>query len=120
MKAYYDMKPDSIEPVGNGSYFYRYNIVSLTEDEHTQWMCDEVVIWSPLTREKIVDAVIKEKWNDNVEKKLINDYNTSKEGIFDEEKSAECIAAYRNFLTERTQLKNMVNSDWEEYNEEIF
>ena len=119
MRAYYDKKPASIEAVGNGSYYYRYGIESVTEDNHTHWVCEEVTVWAPLTREKIVKAVISEKWDADLEQKLINNYNLAKEGLFYEEKADECITAYRDFLSEREQLKNTINADWEAYNEEI-
>lgn len=63
MKAYYDRKPSTLEAVGNGSYLYRWNIeevsVDSSEEQKTQWKCDEVVIPPPLNVDDAVALVIE-------------------------------------------------------------
>ena len=62
--ANYDSKPSILEAVGNGSFLYRFNIEENTSEIHaegvdepvstrTSWDCNEVVVWSPLTSNKI-------------------------------------------------------------------
>lgn len=67
--AFYDEKPSTLEAVGNGSHLYRFNIEEKTSEVYaegeeepteskTQWECDEVTVWEPLTANKITEAVI--------------------------------------------------------------
>ena len=77
MKAFYDTKPSTLEPVGNGSFLYRYNIEEVeteTEEAHTQWQCEEVTVYAPLTANKITEAVITDKWPSNYEQKKKRKY----------------------------------------------
>lgn len=125
--AYYDSKPSKLEAVGNGSYLYRFNIKELvpvtTEDDEqqeraSQWKCDEVTVWSPITANKITEAVITTLCPASHEQKLINEYNAATLGMIggsetsDEAKLA--IAKYKEFLTNRQALKAQVDEDCEE------
>lgn len=125
--AYYDSKPSKLEAVGNGSYLYRFNIKGLvpvtTEDDEqqeraSQWKCDEVTVWSPITANKITEAVITTLCPASHEQKLINEYNAATLGMIggsetsDEAKLA--IAKYKEFLTNRQALKAQVDEDCEE------
>ena len=55
-----------------------------TEERTTtvKWECDEVIVWGTVTRNKITEAVVTTLWDRDREKKLINDYNAAKEGVF--------------------------------------
>jgi len=120
MKAYYDNKPSKIEAVGNGSYMYRYDIEevenqSQTEEEKkTQWQCEEVVVWAPLTQNRITQVALSDRWDSDYEQKLINEYNSAELGVYDEETSKKKIDAYTEFLKERAALKDMIDADCEE------
>ena len=122
MKAFYDNQPSKLEPVGNGSYHYRYNINEVekpsqgedVEQTQTQWECEEVTVWAPLSANKITEKVLTERWDGNYEQKLVNEYNSAQMGLLSEEEAALRIEAYKAFLTERAALKAMVDSDCEE------
>lgn len=120
MKAFYDEKPSPFEAIGNGSYFYRYDIEEVVneEDENTQWACQEVVIWGNLDRSRVVKAVIEDRWSISKENKILNDYIGATNEFFAEKENAELIATYEAFLVERKELKDKVNNDWEEYRNE--
>lgn len=120
MQAFYDNKPSNIEAVGNGSFIYRWDITEvipeITEEnineEHTsQWKCQEVTVWLPVTSNKITEAVISELWDSNYEQKLVNEYNAAQLGVYDEETAAAKVAAYKAFLTERNTVKTQVDAD---------
>ena len=121
MKAFYDNQPSKLEPVGNGSYHYRYNIIEVekpsqgedVEQSQTQWECEEVIVWAPLSANKITEKVLTERWDGNYEQKLVNEYNSAQMGLLSEEEAALRIEAYKAFLTERAALKAMVDSDCE-------
>lgn len=118
MEAFYDSQPAKLEAVGNGSYIYRRNIEEVEkpaindgDTAGTQWKCDEVIVWSPLSSNKIVETVINSLWNKDYEQKLINDYNSAKEGIFDEQKSLESTERYLQFLADRKAIKEQIYQD---------
>lgn len=121
MKATYDNEPSVLEAVGNGSHRYHYDIKAVkaesTEkssgtESKTQYECQEVIVWEPLTSNKITEAVIAEKWDCNQEQKLINEYNAIQLGITtDKADIAIKTAAYKEFLEERARLKAIVDAD---------
>ena len=94
MQAFYDNKPSKLEAIGNGSFAYRYNIQEVekpaqsdntetTEQAQgqTQWVCEEVIVWSPLSANKITEKVLTEKFENNFEQKLVNEYNAAQLGL---------------------------------------
>lgn len=123
MIAFYDNQPTKMEAVGNGSYVYRFNIEELVsvlteenaeEEKVSQWRCEEVTVWSPLSSNKITEAVITEKWDNNQEQKLVNEYNAANLGLLGAKTSEEAkarIDAYKAYLTERASLKAQVDND---------
>lgn len=117
MIAYYDNQPTVLEAVGNGSFRYRYNIEEVktegTEggEERSQFKCEEVTVWSPLSSNKITEAVISDRWENNFEQKLVNEFNAAQLGVITGEEAEERIKAYTAFLTERAALKSRVDAD---------
>lgn len=129
MLAFYDNKPSILEAVGNGSYKYRFDITEKTpeaaatssddssaqEEQKTQWQCQEVIVWSPVTSNKITEVVITDYLGDsNYEQKLINEYNAAQLGLYGsktEEEAKRHIAAYTEYLNTRTALKAKVDTD---------
>lgn len=128
--ANYSEKPRAYEPVGNGSFLYRFNIQEVTEQQaevqtleggeaeaqepRTSWNCDEVTVYPPVTANSITEAVIAHKWDASYEKKLINEYNAAKLGLIGgSTTSAEAkavIEKYKAFLVERQALKDSVDA----------
>lgn len=123
MTAFYDNKPSKLEAVGDGSFLYRWNIEEVVpelteenagEEKTSQWKCEEVKVWAPLSSNKITESAISEKWERNYEQKLVNEYNSAQLGLLGTEKSDEAqakITAYKEFLTERAALKAQVDAD---------
>lgn len=120
MQAFYDHKPSTLEATGNGSYIYRWEIEELVpvvtdeniNEEHTsQWKCQEVTVWGPVSSNKITEAVINELWESNDEQKLVNEYNAALLDVYDEETAAAKVAAYKSFLTARNAVKQQVDDD---------
>jgi len=126
MQAFYDNKPSVLEAVGNGSYLYRTDIKEVetdgnaadtdTEEKRTQWQCEEITVWSPITSNRITEAAITERWAANYEQKLVNEYNAAKLGLYGSTTSAEAkehIQKYTDYLTERAALKTQIDADCE-------
>lgn len=120
MKATYDNEPSVLEAVGNGSHRYHYDIKAKTgsaekssgAESRTQYECQEVIVWEPITSNKITETVIADKWDSNQEQKLINEYNAIQLGITtDKAEIAIKTAAYKEFLAERVRLKAIVDAD---------
>lgn len=124
MLAFYDNQPTKLEAVGNGSFLYRYDIQEVektsqgssedgTEEVQTgtQWQCQEVTVWAPLTSNKITAAVISDRWDNDYEQKLVNEYNAAVLGLLSEEEATARKEAYTAFLTERSALKTQVDAD---------
>jgi len=122
MQAFHDSKPSVLEAVGNGSYLYRTDIKEVetdsnaadtdTEEKRTQWQCEEVTVWSPITSNRITEAAITERWAANYEQKLVNEYNAAKLGLYSDETEAEAkVTRYTDYLTERAALKAQIDAD---------
>lgn len=131
-RAFYDTKPLNYEAVGNGSYIYRWDIQeekiqsemmqedeeqSIASAEKVQYSCREVIVWTPVTANKITEVVISASIDRDREMKLINDYYSATLGLYGETKTGEGkakIDAYTQFLQERADLKAQVDKDCEE------
>lgn len=118
MQAFYDSKPSVLEAAGGGAFLYRWNITeteapAMDGEERTQWSCEEARVWSPLTSNRITEAVITEKWDGNYEQKLVNEYNAAILGIYGGEEKERKIKAYTDYLTERAELKKQIDGDCE-------
>lgn len=126
--AFYDNKPSKLEALGNGSYLYRWNIQEVTPEsvEQTseegvkaqaekapQFSCEEILVWGPLTSNRITEAVITSKWDAHYEQKLINDYNAVQLGIL-KDKDGAIAQRYKDFLQQRNELKQIVTADCQE------
>lgn len=126
MKTYSNNKPKVFEAIGDGGFRYNYNIKEVEVDrlditdsksivKQTQWEYDNVLIYPPIDQDKITRSVISNTWDSNFENKLINDYNAISLGIFSEQEANEKLERYREFLTQRKKLKEMITQDYQDY-----
>lgn len=113
MNAYYDFQPEKLEKIVNNKYFYRWGIEQITVEREeggeptTQYKCNEIVFYGQPDSDTILKAAIESIWTNEDEKKLINDYNSAKEGLLDE----SYIQKYLDFLNKRAEIKSIVDSD---------
>lgn len=115
-KVFYDNKPEVLAKVGDGSYRYAWDIAPVTiesfdEDPIEQYTAYEVVVWSPITANRITQAVINAVWPVDYEQKLVNEYNASMLGVYPEEVAKGKIEEYKSFLVERSALKAHIDED---------
>ena len=101
MKANYQEQPSRLELMPDGYHKFRFNIEQITNGENTSFSCNEVIIHGAVTTDKVISAVMTEKWGNGVEQKLINDYNEYK--LTGENQESE--VKYLEFLRERKSLK---------------
>jgi hypothetical protein len=117
--ATYDYEIPKLGNNGDGTFTYRWDIkaveVSSNSTENgevqetvTKWECKEVIIYSTVSKDSIIAAVLSLLWPSDVESKLQNDYNAAKAGTMD----SSCIDRYVSFLKERKQIKFQINSDY--------
>lgn len=111
-----DSKPDVFESIGNGSWYYNWDIVEEKieiegEEPRTQYNYKSVIVYNPLTSNAVVRTVLNELWGNDHEQKLVNEYNSANFGLLDEEASKKAIAAYKEFLEERAKIKASVEKD---------
>ena len=114
-------KPQIMSAVGNGSYLYHFNINEIEVPAQTEceeptkaWQYEEVTVWPPVTPNKITEAVITSKWDNNYGQKLVNDYNAVKLGVYGSAtltKAKEKVDAYIAYLNERKALKEHIDAD---------
>lgn len=117
MKEQFSNKPEILTPADEISMFYRWNINEITiEDEtsnpRTLWEADSVLLYYPITKDNILKNVIKYYWDNDTEKKLINDYLSTFVIVnMDIVLQELYINRYRDFITKRNELKNIVEVD---------
>ena len=97
-EVFYSERPSVFQTYENGEVQYRWDIEEVISDNTSQWKCKEVTINSPIDKDKLTQAVITSIWDSDLEKKLINDYNGAKAGLFDTATKAKYIADYTSFL----------------------
>lgn len=121
MVAFYDSKPSVLEGAGGGTFLYRWNITETEapsmpdrEETRTQWRCEEIRVASPVTSNRITEAVITEKWDANYEQKLVNEYNSAILGLYSDEEKERKVKAYTDYLSERAEIKRRIDEDCEE------
>ena len=112
----YSERPSVFQTYENGEVQYRWGIeevISDNEENNTsQWKCKEVTIYAPIVKEQLIQAVITSMWDSDLEKKLINDYNGAKAGLFNEETNQKYINDYNYFLIQRKAIKEQIDIDW--------
>ena len=97
MKAFYDQQPERLTIDNDGTYVFRWNIKEITEEERTQWQCDEVRLYGS-DKASIKRALIRDRYDENKEVSIINKYNSHVLGITDNPEAVDNYTDYLNFL----------------------
>lgn len=117
MIVFYDNKPPYLEAVGNGSYVYRFNIEEVVpeltdenagEEKVSQWKCEEVTVWIPVTSDKVIEAVIRSKYTASAELALVNKFNSYQQGL---DVEADIVNEYTEYLSFVANVKRQVRKD---------
>lgn len=121
MKSNSDVRPLIIQDLGNGSYYYNYNIHEVTvpveptegeePEEKTAYEYDSVLIWGIPNYAKCVKAVLRDRRDETEEFSLINKHNAFALGVSEEEADKE---EYEAYLEEVKAVKAMVKTDLEQ------
>lgn len=117
MKSSSDVRPDIIQDLGNGSFFYNYNITeekveSEETGEKTVYHFDTVQLWQKPTYESLTKAVIRNEIDESGEFSLINDFYAAQLGVdTDAEHAAKAISEYKDYLRHTAAIKAQVKAD---------
>lgn len=112
MKVSYDNEPKALRVLGDGRCIYCFNIEQKHDEENPDmnvWECEQVEVFEPITQDRILSAVISDKWDNNYEQKLFNECMSAQMGIYTDGDAK--IAKYQSFLRERKAIKEMVDAD---------
>lgn len=113
MIANYDEKPNVFSKTQK-TITYRWDIVQETNEENViSYKCNEITLYRPVCKEKLTQAVINELWDNDKEKKLINDYNSA---LINQDNNSDAVGRYIEFLTERDRIKEQVKEDFRRIN----
>ena len=100
MKAFYDQQPERLTIDNDGTYVFRWNIKKITEEERTQWQCDEVRCSENPDIDKVKLAIIRDSYDANKEFSIINKYNSHQLGVTVNPDAVDNYTKYLNFLKE--------------------
>ena len=113
MIANYDEKPNVFSKTQK-TITYRWDIIQETNEENViSYKCNEITLFRPVCREKLTQAVINELWDNDKEKKLINDYNSA---LINQDNNSDAVGRYIEFLNERDRVKEQVKEDFRRIN----
>lgn len=129
-----DQKPLVIDDLhnGQGTFNYNHNIVEVMviEDSEggitvttdpkkatgTMWQYDSLRVEYPKTRKNIYATLLEARYPQDIQQKLVNDYQAAQMGILEDEEADAAVEAYTAFLTNRKAIKSMVKADCIENN----
>lgn len=116
MKSNSNDKPQIIQDLGNGAFYYNYAITPKTEtdeegNERHSYGYKSVKIWGTPTRAAVVKAVIRDEVDETAEFDLVNSYNAAQEGMFDETEAAEAVENYKAYLRRVKEIKTNAKAD---------
>jgi hypothetical protein len=112
-KANSDKRPEQIEALGNGTYYYNYNIEEVTKtdeftnEEHTSYEYNYILIAGEPTYANCVKAAIREYIDESKEFDLINSYNAYLLNGTDEEAKSK----YMDYLSTVQEIKSFIKTD---------
>lgn len=119
-RTYYSEKPTEILKAKQ-MLFYRWDIQeteATTEDgeKYLQYSANEVRVYAPFSQNKIIETVFTKAFGNDYENKLINEYNSAVNGLYDnDDVIAEKINRYSNFLKQRIALKQRIEEVCQQY-----
>lgn len=128
MKSNSDIRPATFEQLGNGSFYYNFNVKERTQEanvapqaeaaedvaevERVTYDYDTVQLWGNPDYAAIVKAVIREEIDETKEFGYVNDYNAAALGLIeDEAEAARAVASYKEYLTFVRDVKAQVKAD---------
>lgn len=122
MLSHSNDKPLTFEKVGNGSWYYNYDIHTNevkegdTDETRQEYEFQRVQVWGNIDDDKLKKAVIKDKYDESEEINLQNNYQRYVLGLSTDESYKTDYIAY---LKEIDTLKTMVDADLKDHADEL-
>lgn len=116
MKSNSNDKPQIIQDLGNGAFYYNYGITPKTETdeegkERKSYDYNSVKIWGKPTAAAIVKAVIRDELDETAEFDLVNSYNAATEGLLEGDEAKQAKADYMAYLRRVQEIKTNAKAD---------
>jgi hypothetical protein len=116
MKSNSNDRPAIIQNLGNGAYYYNFNITQKTEtdedgNERTTYDYDTVKVWGNPTQAALVKAVIREDLDETAEFELVNEYNAANIGLLVDAEAEAAKERYSAYLRRVQEIKVNVKAD---------
>lgn len=128
-------KPQVIDDLKNGqsTFNYNHNIKEVEVEQNAgnteagegegsepkkvkSWQYDSLRVEYPRTGNNILETLLTEKYPQDQQQKLVNDYQAAQLGILEDEEADNAIVSYKAFLQDRKAIKAMVKADCVTYN----
>lgn len=116
MKSNSNDKPQIIQDLGNGAFYYNYGITPKTETdeegkERKSYDYNSVKFWGKPTAAAIVKAVIRDELDETAEFDLVNSYNAATEGLLEGDDAKQAKADYMTYLRRVQEIKTNAKAD---------
>ena len=113
MKSNSNIRPDVLIPLGDGSWHYNFNILQVVvKDENGEdresFEYETVHFWGTPEYNKIVKAIIRDRYDETEEFSLLNAFNAFQLGISTEQTDK---SNYEEYLTWISTIKTQVHND---------
>lgn len=122
MKSNSNIQPQAIVDLGNGAFYYNFNVEretvtdQETGEESYVYNYDTVKVWDRPTYDKLVKAVIREEIDETAEFNFVNDYNAAELGMITDDEAERARESYKEYLQFVRVVKAQVKNDlaaWE-------
>ena len=105
-----NITPKMIEKLGNGTYYYRFDIQSeYSEDSELQYNFIQVLLSGQPNYNNCVQAIIRSYLTIDEEFDLINSYNSYVQNLTN---NSDVVDKYKDYLNLLTQIKTKVKEDF--------
>lgn len=108
-RVYYKSKPEKFEKTRNG-VFLRLDIKEDNREDIQMFSALEFFISFPVSVNKIFEIIMTNRYGNNFENKLINEYTSASLELYEPDICIEKIVNYKKFLSERIALKQEVET----------
>lgn len=112
MKSLSDIKPCTLLDAGSGKWLYNYSIKEIVKEEKTSYECEQIEFPGEPTYEKIVAAIIREKYTESAELSIVNKYNAHVLGVVI---NPDAVETYKSLLAFVAEIKSIVKNDLYEH-----
>lgn len=108
-RVYYKSNPEKFEKTQNG-VFLRLDIKEDNSEDIQMFSALEFFISFPVSENNIFETIMTNRYGNDFENKLINEYISARLELYEPDICIEKIVNYKKFLSERIALKQEVET----------